>query len=195
MSSTYCQRGRELLSDLQRSDFLPAYDDEGVRQVINEIIDLTSKIERDADDFQNLPDASRVGFQYNRICLERNFRYLLSYYTHRLSKLRNVRWESGTVLPESIRRTTLSGQELDYFSTYNKLLSDYNEEIGLDLSSDLEPPKDLNVEVRVLVDGLGEIMTDGGPVSLEMGSTHFLRRADVEHLIRLGHVKMFTSDI
>ena len=28
---TYCQRGRELLQDLQRSDFLPAFDEDGAR--------------------------------------------------------------------------------------------------------------------------------------------------------------------
>jgi len=34
---TFCQRGRELLSDLQRSDFLPPYDDDGVRVLLLEM--------------------------------------------------------------------------------------------------------------------------------------------------------------
>ena len=49
----------------------------------------------------------------------------------------------------------------------------------------MQPPKDLYVEVRVLK-GCGEIMTENGVVNLEVNSTHFLRRADVEHLIRQG---------
>lgn len=193
----YCQRGRELLSDLQRSDFLPAYDDEGVRQVIIEITDLTLKVETGATEVSGgtAPDAIKVGLVYHNTCLRRNLRYMLAFLTHRLMKLRALRWESGAVLPEGLRRTTLSGPEHEYFGAYNKLLLDYCSDaaVGMDLSCDLEPPKDLNVEVRVVAPSLGEIMTDGGPVSLEQGSTHFLRRADVEHLIRQGHVQQFKS--
>lgn len=50
---------------------------------------------------------------------------------------------------------------------------------------DQQPPKDLFVEVRVLRD-CGEIMTENGLVNLEANSTHFLRRVDVEQLIRQG---------
>lgn len=49
----------------------------------------------------------------------------------------------------------------------------------------MQPPKDLYVEVRVLRD-CGEIMTENGLVNLEANSTHFLRRVDVEQLIRQG---------
>jgi GINS complex subunit 1 len=81
---------------------------------------------------------------------------------------------------------------LEYFQNYNKLLTSYNEAIDLDLTSDLEPPRDLFVEIRVLI-SCGELVTESGPVSLDQGSTHYLRRSDVEHLIRLGHVEMFHS--
>jgi len=191
---TYCQRGRELLGDLQRAEFLPMYDDEGVRQVVSEIGDLAQKVTQVMAQLDTQPDSVKVGLQYHVTCLKRNLRYMQSFYTHRLAKLRSVRWDSGAVLPANLSRSILSAPELDYFSAYNKIVSDYNESVGLDLSSDLEPPKDLNVEVRVVVAGLGEIMTDGGPVSLELGSTHFLRRSDVERLIRLGHVKMIKSE-
>ena len=49
----------------------------------------------------------------------------------------------------------------------------------------MQPPKDLYIEVRVLKD-CGEIFTENGPVNLEINSTHFLRRVDVESLIRQG---------
>jgi uncharacterized membrane protein len=42
---SYCTRGRELLLDLKRSAWLPPYDDEGVRIIINEVDDLTGKLE------------------------------------------------------------------------------------------------------------------------------------------------------
>ena len=64
---------------------------------------------------------------------------------------------------------------------------------GLPLPSEaLEPPRDLYVEVRVLKE-CGEIVTERGPVTLDLGSTHYLKRADVENLIRLGHLEMFRS--
>ena len=36
----YCQRGRELLQDLQRSDFLPAFDEDGARVGINQNLNI-----------------------------------------------------------------------------------------------------------------------------------------------------------
>ena len=48
------------------------------------------------------------------------------------------------------------------------------------------------VEIRVLI-SCGEIITESGPVSLDQGSTHYLRRSEVEHLIRLGKVEVFSS--
>ena len=48
------------------------------------------------------------------------------------------------------------------------------------MSQDLEPPKDLFVEIRVLSD-CGEIVTsDGNIIHLEQNTTHLLRRADVK---------------
>ena len=57
---------------------------------------------------------------------------------------------------------------------------------------DLQPPKDLYIEVRVVVD-CGEIMTDTGSVNLEAGTVHFLRRSDVEHLIRQGMLEQMAN--
>lgn len=53
-------------------------------------------------------------------------------------KIRNLRWETGPVIPESIRQDTLSVREKEYFMHYNNLLTEYNNEIGLDLTADLE---------------------------------------------------------
>lgn len=39
-----------------------------------------------------------------------------------------------------------------------------------------QPPKDLLIEVRVLKDCGGKVMTDSGPISLDKGSIHFLKR-------------------
>ncbi len=124
---------------------------------------------------------------------------MFSYLHNRLVKIRNLRWETGPVIPSSIKQDTLSVREKEYFMQYSSLLSEYNGSSGLDLTADLEvmciifhlcnllvlflsscpylqPPKDLLIEVRVLKDVGGKIMTDSGPVSLDKGSIHFLRR-------------------
>ena len=50
----------------------------------------------------------------------------------------------------------------------------------------LIPPKELDVQVRVMQDA-GELDTEAGEViSLTQGSEHLLRRADAEQLIRQG---------
>lgn len=110
-----------------------------------------------------------------------------------MSKIRELRWETGPVIPERINPETLSQKEKEYFMAYSKLVGDYNRDIDLDLFVDLEvigmfrvvlcdseclpmqPPKDLLIEIRVL-HGCGTIQTESGPVNLDKGSIHFLRR-------------------
>eukprot|EP01035_Chromulina_nebulosa_P037766 gene37766-50980_t len=141
----------------------------------------------------NYPDPVKVYISYFVNCQTRNHRYILSYLNHRLEKIRKLRWETGAVLPDRIKQDTLSLRENDYFINYNTILSDYFSNIGMDLTNDLEPPKELLIEIRVLK-SCGELMTEGGPIRLDVGSTHFLRRVDVEQLVRQGIVEHVQSD-
>ena len=50
------------------------------------------------------------------------------------------------------------------------------------------PPKESLVEVRCLQD-CGQIVTATGVLSLDKGSQHFVKRTDVETLIRNGSVE------
>lgn len=61
-----------------------------------------------------------------------------SYLQNRIVKIRNLRWETGPVIPEAIKQDTLSVREKEYFMQYNSLLTEYNAMIGLDLTADLE---------------------------------------------------------
>lgn len=63
---------------------------------------------------------------------------LFSYLQNRLVKIRNLRWETGPVIPDSIKQDTLSVREKEYFMLYNTLLTEYNADIRLDLTADLE---------------------------------------------------------
>ncbi len=60
-----------------------------------------------------------------------------------MSKIRELRWTTGTVLPEKIGHDTLSAREKEYFMNYSKLMGDYNEAIELDLTTDIEVTFDI----------------------------------------------------
>jgi GINS complex subunit 1 len=179
-----------MLLDLKRSDWLPPYDDEGVRIIITEMDDISRKLVEinDKSEDGTFSNPVKTNIAYHSQCLQRNIRYINSYMTHRNDKIRQIRWEAGTVLPDIVQQETLSDQERVYFNSYSDLLSEYSQSLGIDLTSNLEPPKDLLIEIRVL-QSCGEIMTESGPVELTKGTTNFLRRSEVEHLIREGLVE------
>jgi GINS complex subunit 1 len=105
-----------------------------------EIDDLNGRINKLSETYQGqtLPSQLRISAQYYKLCANRNLRYTDSYLHNRLVKIRNLRWETGPVLPESIRHDTLSAREKEYFMQYNSLLTEYNDMIDLDLTADLE---------------------------------------------------------
>ncbi len=85
----------------------------------------------------NLSDSEKVTLVFFNQCFSRNRRYAFAYFEHRLCKIRNLRWETGAVLPSHIR-SKLSPRENDFFIEYNNILTDYNESITIDLTSDLQ---------------------------------------------------------
>ncbi|KAG3117187.1 hypothetical protein PI124_g1742 [Phytophthora idaei] len=178
---------KELLRELQRSDWLPPYNEDLVRQVVEESEVLSEEIARKMATFQdNLAENTFVasGLVVNHQCLLRNKRCLIAYVHHRMEKIKALRWETGTIIPAQLAQN-LCQREVQFFNQYDQLLTDYMADFELDLSADMKPPKDLYVEVRVLRD-CGEVMTESGLVNLEAHSQHFLRRVDVEQLIRQG---------
>lgn len=87
-----------------------------------------------------------------------------------------------------------SRPEVDYLRNYNSLLTEYMRAIGgLDLAVDLEPPRDLFVQVRVLQE-LGEVELPSGPVTLSKDHILLLRRTDVESFVRQGLLEEVLSD-
>ena len=140
-----------------------------------------------------MQDASiACGLVVHHQSLLRNKRCLLAYLNHRMQKIKALRWETGGVIPANLQRC-LGPKELEFFANYDKQLGKYQQDYDLDLTQDLQPPKELHIEVRVLVD-CGEIWTDSGPVHLDANTTHFLRRSDVEHLIRQGKLEQLDNE-
>ena len=85
----------------------------------------------------SMPESLKGSIVYYHQCLNRDRRVLLAYLVHRLEKIRALKWETGPVIPSKVR-SLLSDRESDYFMEYNKVVTSYCNDIGLDLTSDLE---------------------------------------------------------
>lgn len=210
----YGQRGRELLLDLKRSDWLPAYNEDAVRATLQEINAHTEELTilvRATSANRTVSSSSEKTQQQQGPAIEdrpslilhdasirRNKRCLLAYHAYRIDKLRALRWEtlSGTI-PSSIKHV-LSEAEIDYYNEYDKLVSHFGLHgplSNVDLYADQYPPEENYIQIRVVQSGLGKIETElCGTVELEVGSMHYLPRGDVEHLIRSGALVQLSGE-
>ena len=121
--------------------------------------------------------------------IERNKRCVLAYLHDRVTKICEMRWQFGPVLPPEIK-SQLCEPEVAFFTMYNKDLAAYMRSIGdgmgVDLTTDHAPPKSLYIEVRCVQD-YGELETDDGSIIvLKRNTQHFLPRSQCEPLIRQG---------
>mmetsp|Transcript_15128 Transcript_15128/g.28465 ORF Transcript_15128/g.28465 Transcript_15128/m.28465 type:complete len:206 (+) Transcript_15128:62-679(+) len=200
----YGQKAKELLLELKRSDFIPPYNQETVRSSLSEISlhfkeldDLATALQRaNSDENSNRIDPTfRPSLILHDEAIKRNKRCLLAYHVHRLEKLKRLRWDTAAALPSHVK-SILAEAEVDFYTEYDRLVSRFNDELGggLDLNSYFQPPEEDLIEVRVVKSGLGRIVTEYGEVSLELGTTHFLSRGDVEHLIRQGSLQQIDGE-
>lgn len=66
----HCVKGREMLKGLQRAEFLPPWDEDGIRVVSDEMLEQSSNL----TDNDSIPH--KVHSAYQLKCIERNGRYL-----------------------------------------------------------------------------------------------------------------------
>ncbi len=128
--------------------------------------------------------------------IERNKRCVLAYLHDRATKICEMRWQFGPVLPVELK-SQLCEPEVAFFSQYNKDLAGYMRSIGdgtgVDLTTDHSPPKSLYIEVRCVQD-YGEFETaDGSIIVLKKNTQHFLPRSQCEPLIRQGILQHVSS--
>lgn len=179
--------GALLLEQLRKTNWLPPYSEAGIRKIASEIKQLLEPFLEVVQTYRatlnsNPSHIAAVVLYYRSI--QRNKRLALAYLYNRIARLIAFRWDSG---PGAAARVgdVVSGGERDFLRKYERLLGEYCEKVNLDLAAEILPPKDLFVEVRVVKD-CGRILTDGGVVELAPGTVHFLKRVDVEMLIRRG---------
>ena len=188
------QRSRDLITELRRAAangplFITRYNEDRVRQVLNESSELYSEITdlMDGKPVEKLPPPVKTACIVHHATIKRNKRCALTYVEQRASTIKRLRWELGPLLPEETR-TNMSHREQKFLAEYDQLVTGYTKDTGVDVTSDLTPPKELHVQVRVLKD-CGEIMTETGAITLALGTTHSLRRRDVELLVRQGYLE------
>ncbi len=181
------KRGADLLDQLTRTKFLPAFNEQALRTISAEIKELLEALLEAASVGgaalkKDLSAASGL-IVYHR-SIERNKRCALAYLYERLRRIVNYRWEGGASAASHLDGF-LSGHEETFLNEYGKILGRYSDAVELDLTADCAPPRDLYIEVRVLRD-CGSVMTNNGSIALKQGTAHFVKRSDVEHLIRQG---------
>jgi GINS complex subunit 1 len=196
-------RASTLLTELKSSDFLPSYNEEIVRSSLTEIASHTDELTdlvRAAnryDGSEGIPISSRPSMILHDATIRRTKRCLLAYHGYRIDKLRNLRWATSGTLPPSIA-PLLNESEVEFFRAYDKLCSNTSllGSLGtLDYTSDMDPPSENFVMVRVVEGGLGKIETEScGVVELEVGTMHYLPRGDVEGLLRRGALVQLSGE-
>ena len=98
-------------------------------------------------------------------------------------------WECGKHLPPHIL-AELSPSEVNYFNQYvesiDAVSKEYAQFTALDLTVDMNPPKELFIEVRVKKEYGQVVLPESGEVNLKKNTTHFLRRSEADQLIKQG---------
>ncbi|KAH8302466.1 hypothetical protein KR044_007072 [Drosophila immigrans] len=181
----------DLLKDLKRSaQTIPAFDDDGVRQVLEEIKAIFEENVAQASSYNSSGDRSLWPLlNFRHAALQRNKRCLLAYLYERMQRIKALRWEFGPILPGDIKQA-LCEPEVQFFNNYSKSLAAYMRAVGdgqgIDLTGNLRPPKSLYIEVRCVEDYGKFELDDGEVVHLKKNSQHYLPRAQVETLVRQG---------
>lgn len=200
MSSSNKQFGDkafDLLKELKRSSqTIPAFDDDGVRQVLEEIKAIFEENVAQASTYNSSGDRSLWPLlNYRHAALQRNKRCLLAYLYERMQRIKALRWEFGPIIPGDIKQT-LCEPEVQFFNNYSKSLAAYMRSVGdgqgIDLTGNLRPPKSLYIEVRCVEDYGKFELDDGEVVHLKKNSQHYLPRAQVETLVRQGILQHIT---
>ncbi|GEQ72712.1 hypothetical protein JCM33374_g6399 [Metschnikowia sp. JCM 33374] len=146
------------------------------------------------------------------LCLRRNKRCMLAYEKLRAGKIDEFSWLNiDPVLNESTKAAKSRSMELDhvrakfgtrklalenlshheqeYLKKYQDLLLDFKSSFAdIDISGDLEPPRDIFIDVRVLKNG-GEVQTEYGVFNLIKDSQFYVRKSDVDRLIQQGFLE------
>jgi GINS complex subunit 1 len=183
----YGQKGRDLLLELKRSDWLPPYNGELCTENLEEISLHFDELQAQTSGNQKPPMEARSSLLLHDMAIRRNKRCLLAYHVSRLTALQKE-VNTGYEHFNSAQLATVTAEsEQDFLQQYEKLRTNFGAALNLDLRASLYPPEQDFVQVRVLTSTLGTIVTtSGSAVNLQLGTIHYLPQEDVEPLLRQG---------
>lgn len=165
---------------------------DGVREVVETMVAQYEE----ARNLQRLPDANMQTPEdsaapiVRTLTMLRNRDMLLCYLKHRLGRIEQARWAVAGTLPDEALEM-LSSNEREYDMEYAALLSEFQTSYDLDLTRDAKPPSDLYIKVLAKQEVGAFIGAESGATidPVKAGDTIFLRRGDVEPLIRQGKLE------
>jgi GINS complex subunit 1 len=177
----YTEKSKKLVRELKTSKWLPPYNPSLISDISTEISTLCDSLKESLATDQD----SLAVLQSNFI--NRNKRGVLAYLNYRVSKLEALRIEHGPDIPPHYSNQ-LSIDEVDYFRKYSGLVGDYSRKVSkyLDLTTDIEPPKELFIEVRVKEDIGDVILPVTGQRNFKKNTVQLVRREEVATLVRQG---------
>ncbi|KAA8499698.1 DNA replication complex GINS protein PSF1 [Porphyridium purpureum] len=192
------QRAFELVQQLRMSVGLPGYDEAGLKEVASEMRDLhgvlvesMQQMQRRVQHGEALDEAQVRAIQCSTVVhlrsVQRNKRCALAYLVNRARRIQMQRWELGATAAAR-SDSCMSAQEADFLRKYSDILGEYCDAVQLDVTAEIQPPSDLLIEVRVQED-LGTVQTEDGAMHLRRGTSLYVKRGDVEHLIRQGSLE------
>ena len=194
--SNFGGKGASLVLDIAQSEkgTIPPYNDELVRSVVDEsqehhrsILKLIADIQASGASLEDAKPDDAASILVHHQAVLRNKRALLVYLNERMRRVRALRWEVGTALPDVVGEN-LSHSERAFFTQYSALVNKYQGRrggVGINLTLDPTPPRDHKVQVLVLED-YGEIVTRDGVVDLSKNTVHLLWRDEAQPLITEG---------
>lgn len=114
-------------------------------------------------------------------------RFLLIYIHNRLNKIQYHFWNYGGNIKEQQQKNVAEYQK-NYLFKYKQLVMKYCSDVGVQITGDLQPPFETNVQIKVVKE-YGDIINENGDViKLNKGSVHFVPFYLVENLVGQGYL-------
>ncbi|ORY95332.1 hypothetical protein BCR43DRAFT_492815 [Syncephalastrum racemosum] len=200
MSAAFCESSYKLAQEAKRTQdrLVSPYNKELVQTICRESRWLHNDAETKVIAMRSAPleDKNKLltTIMVQHLRIKRNKRVLFAYHRMRTERLKELSW--SVALRDELQQDielSLGGTEQNFLKAYGKLVDSYKENyLELDLGGHgalgLEPPLDPFIEVRVMKD-CGRINTEYGTLNLVKGNQEYVRRADVEWLIKAGYLK------
>ncbi|KAL7306496.1 hypothetical protein TKK_0001195 [Trichogramma kaykai] len=190
----FCRDAVKLVAELNQTEDIKPFNEAVFRQVLEEVQSLFEENSKDVNTITEDNTAPKNTLLVRHYAMNRNKRCLLTYLFHRMRRLRQARWELGSIIPPEISKNLIK-PEAQWFHNYNKSLATYMRTIGedgLNILNDIQPPKSLYIEVRCIQD-YGRLEFDGQSVMLKKNTYHLLPRSECESLIRQGYLEHVSS--